>query len=164
MRPSIIASLPVIPIAAFLAATLHAAPPDPVSWKLQPLPAARVQAGARIAVKLQATVQEGWHLYGLKPMPEGPIPTRIWIAEGQPFSLAGAIQAPDPQVMQDPSFGMEVELYEGEAVFTLPVKVATGATPGQQKLVVSASYQSCNAKLCLPPKSLQVEVPVTIAP
>jgi hypothetical protein len=66
--------------------------------------------------------------------------------------------------MQDPSFGMEVELYEGETVFTLPVKVAAGAMPGQQKLVVSTSYQSCNAKLCLPPKSLKVEAPVTIAP
>jgi DsbC/DsbD-like thiol-disulfide interchange protein len=116
-----------------------------------------------MVVKLQATVQDGWHLYSLKPMPEGPIPTRIWLAEGQPFALAGTIQAPDPQVMQDPSFGMEVELYEGEAVFTLPVRVSAGVAPGQQKLVVSASYQSCNAKLCLPPKSVKAEIPVTIA-
>ena len=65
--------------------------------------------------------------------------------------------------MQDASFGMEVELYEGEAVFTLPVKVAAGAAPGAQKLVVSASYQSCNNKVCLPPKTVKVEVPVTIA-
>ena len=113
----------------FFAANLLAAPPDPVTWKIQPLPAAPVKAGARIPVKLLATVQEGWHLYSLKPMPEGPIPTRIWIAEGQPFTLAGSIHAPDPQVMQDPSFGMEVELYEGEAVFTLPVQVAAGAMP-----------------------------------
>ena len=73
------------------------------------------------------------------------------------------MQASDPQVMQDASFGMEVELYEGEAMFTLPVKVAAGAAPGAQKLVVSASYQSCNNKVCLPPKTVKVEVPVTIA-
>ena len=64
--------------------------------------------------------------------------------------------------MQDPSFGMEVELYEGEAVFTLPVKLAAGVAPGSQKLIVSASYQSCNNKLCLPPKTVKVELPVTI--
>ena len=148
--------------AAAMAACLAAAPADPVAWKLQNPPAAPVKAGARINVKLLAEVQDGWHLYSLKPMVEGPIPTRIWIAEGQPFSLAGAVQAPDPQVMQDASFGMEVELYEGEAVFTLPVRVAPGAAPGAQKLVVSASYQSCNNKLCLPPKTVKVEVPVTI--
>jgi DsbC/DsbD-like thiol-disulfide interchange protein len=148
--------------AAAMAACLAAAPADPVAWKLQNPPAAPVKAGARFNVKLLAEVQDGWHLYSLKPMAEGPIPTRIWIAEGQPFSLAGAVQAPDPQVMQDASFGMEVELYEGEAVFTLPVRVASGAAPGAQKLVVSASYQSCNNKLCLPPKTVKVEVPITI--
>jgi thiol:disulfide interchange protein DsbD len=148
--------------AAAIVGCLAAAPADPVAWKLQNPPAAPVKAGARFNVKLLADVQEGWHLYSLKPMAEGPIPTRIWIAEGQPFSLAGAVQSPDPQVMQDPSFGMEVELYEGEAVFTLPVRVASGASPGSQKLVVSASYQSCNNKLCLPPKTVKVELPIAI--
>lgn len=148
-------------LAVTMAACLMAAPADPVAWKLSPL-AAPVKAGARFSVKLLAEVQEGWHLYSLKPMAEGPVPTRIWIAEGQPFSLAGAVQSPDPQVMQDATFGMEVELYEGEAGFTLPVRVASSAPQGAQKLVVSASYQSCNNKLCLPPKTVKVELPITI--
>jgi hypothetical protein len=149
-------------LTAALAARLAAAPADPVAWKLQNPIAASFKPGARFTVKLLAAVQEGWHLYSLKPMTEGPIATRIWIAEGQPFLLAGAVRAPEPRVMQDPSFGMEVELYEGEAVFTLPVRVAPGTAPGAQKLVVSASYQSCNSKLCLPPKTVKVEVPITI--
>jgi DsbC/DsbD-like thiol-disulfide interchange protein len=147
--------------AAAIAACLTAAPADPVAWKLAPL-AASVKAGARFTVKLSAAVQEGWHLYSLKPMPEGPIPTRIWISEGQPFSLAGAVQSPPPQVMQDPSFGMEVELYEGEAVFTLPVRVAPGTPPGAQKLVVNAAYQSCNNKICLPPKTVKVDLSLVV--
>ena len=147
---------------AVMAACLAAAPADPVVWKLQTPSAAPVKAGARFNVKLLAAVQEGWHLYSLKPMAEGPVPTRIWIPEGQPFSLAGTVQAPDPQAVQDPSFGMEVELYEGEAVFTLPVRVAPGTAPGAQKLVVSASYQSCNNKLCLPPKTITVEAQVAV--
>jgi thiol:disulfide interchange protein DsbD len=147
--------------AAAMAASLMAAPADPVAWTLNP-PVASVKPGARFTVKLLAAVQDGWHLYSLKPMAEGPIPTRIWIPEGQPFSLSGTVQAPDPRVMQDASFGMEVELYEGEAVFTLPVKVAPGTAPGVQKLVVSASYQSCNSKICLPPKTVKLEAPVTI--
>ena len=147
---------------AAVAACLLAAPADPVAWKAA-APAAALKVGARFTLKVTAEVQEGWHLYSLKPMAEGPIPTRIWIAEGQPFALAGAIQAPPPEIEQDPSFGMEVELYEGEAVFSLPVKVAAGAAPGAQKLTVSAAYQSCNNKLCLPPKTVKVEVPVTVA-
>jgi len=147
---------------AAVAACLAAAPADPVAWRLQDPPVAPLKPGARFNVKLLAAVEDGWHLYSLKPMAEGPIPTRIWIAEGQPFSLAGAVHSPDPRVMQDASFGMEVELYEGEVEFTLPVRVAPGADPGARKLVVSASYQSCNNKLCLPPKTVKVEVPITI--
>ena len=149
--------------AAFLAATLLAAPADPVAWKLQTAYSGPVKPGTRFNVKLLATVQNGWHLYSMKPMAEGPIATRIWIGDGQPFSLAGGVQAPDPQVVQDPTLGMEVELYEGEAQFTLPVKLAPGTAAGAHTLVVSASYQSCNDKICLPPKTVKVEIPVTVA-
>jgi thiol:disulfide interchange protein DsbD len=140
---------------------LGAAPPDPVSWKLEPPSAKSVKAGSRVMLKLVATTQPGWHLYSLKPIPEGPIPTRIWIAEGQPFSLASSVQAPEPTAMQDPALGMEVEFYEGETPFTLPVKVATGVA-GPQTLTVSASYQSCNDKLCLPPKTIKVQLPIAV--
>ena len=63
---------------------------------------------------------------------------------------------------QDTSFGMEVELYEGEVEFMLPVRVVPGAAPGTHNMVVSDSCQSCNNKLCLPPKTMKAEVPVTI--
>ena len=98
-----------------------------MTWKLQDLPAAPIKAGARFNLKLLAAVQQGWHLYSLKPMAEGPIPTRIWIAEGQPFSLAGAVQSPEPQVVQDPTFGMEVELFEGDS----RVHAAGAGCPGR---------------------------------
>ena len=141
---------------------LPAAPPDPVKWSVAGAPEKPVKPGGRFTLRLVAKIEAGWHLYSLKPMAEGPIPTRIWLAEGQPFALAAAVRAPAPESMEDPSFGMEVELYEGEAAFTLPVKVATGAAEGPQKLLVSASYQSCNNKICLPPKTVRIEASVPI--
>jgi thiol:disulfide interchange protein DsbD len=152
------------PLAALaLAAMLAPAAPDPVAWQFENPPAKPVKAGARFNLKLVAKIQESWHLYSLKPMSEGPIPTRIWLAEGQPFELAGRIQAPDPEKLQDPSFGMEVEQYEGEADFTLPLKIAAGAPPGPTTLVVNASYQTCNNKICLPPKTVKVQASLTVS-
>jgi thiol:disulfide interchange protein DsbD len=148
--------------AGLLAVWLCAAPPDPVAWKLQDAPAKPVKPGARFTVKLVARIEEGWHVYSMKHLEDGPIATRVWLAEGQPFQLAGEIKADQPQVLRDPSFDMEVELYEGEATFALPVRVAAGAPGGARNLVVSASYQSCNNKLCLPPKTVKVEAPVTV--
>ena len=145
----------------FAALSLTAAAPDPVAWKFAAGPAKPVKPGAPFTVKVAAAIQEGWHMYGLKPMADGPIPTRIWLPDGQPFQLAGRIQAPPAQTKLDPSFGMEVELYDGEATFTLPVKA--GAATGSQTMIVSASYQSCNDKMCLPPKTIQVEIPVSVS-
>src|ERR1017187_10469181 len=45
-------------------------------------------------------------------------------------------------------------LRRGDREFMLPVRVVPGAAPGTHNLVVSASYQSCNNKLCLPPKTM----------
>lgn len=148
--------------AAILAAAMLCAAPDPVAWSASGAPTAPVKAGGRFSIKLAAKIQEGWHLYSMRQLAEGPIATRIWIAEGQPFSLAGAISAAEPRTLHDASFGMEVELYEGEAVFTLPVRIATAAPAGPQKLVVNASYQTCDNRICLPPKTVKVEVPVMI--
>ena len=58
---------------------------------------------------------------------------------------------------------MEVELYEGGAAFSLPLKVAPGAAAGAQTLVVNAQAQSCNNSICLPPATVKVELPVTVA-
>lgn len=149
-------------LTAVLAAATLGAAPEPVAWSVDGA-APTVKAGGRFAIRIRARIQDGWHLYSMKPLPEGPIPTRLWLADGQPFSLAGPIGATEPRAMQDASFGMEVELYEGEAVFTLPVRVAAGAPPGARKVVVQASYQTCDERICLPPKTLSIEVPVTVA-
>src|ERR1017187_4968071 len=116
--------------AAFAAISLGAGPPNPVTWKLDEVPPQPVKAGARFTVKLTAHIQDAWHSYSMKPIEDGPVPTRIWLAEGQPFQLAGPIKADEPQTLQDPTLRMEVELYEGEAAFSLPLRVAAGAAAG----------------------------------
>ena len=149
--------------AALMVATLAAAPAEPVTWTVDAASSAPVKAGERITVKLAAHIDDGWHLYGMKPMPDGPIPTRIWIPEGQPFSLASAVQAGRALTLNDPTFGMEVEIYKREAVFTLPVRIARNAAAGPQKMMVNASYQTCDSKICLPPKTVKVEVPLSVS-
>lgn len=148
--------------AALAALSLFAQTPEPVAWKVLP-PATRVKAGSRFQVKLTAQIQNGWHIYGLRPVADGPIATRVWVADGQAVLSAGIVEGTDPQTMQDPAFGMEVQLYEGEVTFTVPLRLAATANPGEQKFRVNASYQSCDNKICLPPKTVKLEVPVTVA-
>ena len=139
--------------AAALALALAAAPVEPVAWKIEGAPAKAAKPGDRFSVKLMAHIEAGWHLYSMKEVTDGPVATRIWLPEGQPVQLAGPIKGAPPEVVQDPSFGVEVEQYQGQAEFTLPLR-ATGVA---EKLAVNVSYQSCNNSICLPPKTVKVE-------
>ena len=137
-------------------------PEDPVSWGLQ-ASQSTVKAGGKFTVQVTARIDKDWHLYSLEQEEGGPIPTRIKLPTGQPFELAGDIGSPTPRVKFDKNFGINTEYYEGEVVFTLPIKVAAHAPGGAQKLSVQVRYQSCNDSLCLPPKLVTIEVDLRIS-
>ena len=149
----------------FLAASLAAfAAENPVAWSLGDGGAGKpLKPGATFEARLLAKIEPGWHLYSTSQPPGGPIPTRIWLPAGQPFALGGATGAPRPKVAFDQNFEMDVESYNDTAAFTLPVKVSAGAAAGAQKLAVQASFQACNDRMCLPPRTVKLEMPVEIA-
>lgn len=148
--------------AALLVAPLAAAQ-NPISWKLErAAPAKPAVPNGKLDVILTADIEEGWHLYSITQPPGGPVTTRIWMPDGQPFQGDGAIQSPAPLKERDPNFDMEVEYYEGQAVFTIPVKVSAAAPAGAQKLRVNAIYQSCNEKMCLPPRTVRLDLPIDV--
>ena len=136
---------------------------DPITWslaakeKLAPL-----KPGSTFNVQLTAKIERGWHLYSLDQPEGGPKPTRINLPSEQPFELSGTIESPEPHRAQDQNFGMEVEFYEEAVTFMLPVRVATNAPAGQQKLQVQVRFQTCNDQFCLPPKLLKFDLAVEV--
>ena len=126
-----------------------AAAQNPVQWTLSGAPA----KPGRSTALLKAVIEPGWHLYGLYQLEDGPKATRIWVPEGQAFEAAGEVKSPKPLRTRDPNFNLEVEYYEGTAAFRIPVRLSTApAAP----LSVKVYFQSCNDKLCLPPRTVTV--------
>ncbi len=139
---------------------------NPIAWSLASPRDLKVKPGAQFEIVLTATIDEGWHLYSTTQPTGGPTPTRITLPPGQPFTLAAAPAGPEPKREHDPNFGMETEFYESSAVFSLPIQVASTAPAGRQRVEVHVRFQTCNDRLCLPPKTdkLAVEVAVVGAP
>lgn len=144
-----------------LAGIAGAQVPNPVHWTATP-EAKTVKRGGEAAVKLVATIDEGWHIYSITQGPGGPIPTRISVPTNQPFSLAGAVQQSAPDKKFDPNFGIQVESYENTAEFTVPLKVAKSAKPGKRKVQIATRYEVCNASVCLPPHTVKVDADLTV--
>ena len=129
---------------------------NPVEWSLK-VEGPRATDGT-LTAELTAKIEDGWHLYSLATIANGPRPTRITLPAEHAFELAGKIDAPDPFVETDPNFGVEVEYYEESVTFKLPLKRRAGGAG--DKLMVEARYQTCTNRLCLPPKTVKLEVDV----
>jgi DsbC/DsbD-like thiol-disulfide interchange protein len=155
-------------VLAFVAATSAASSAqgitDPITWALAVQPAgASSKPGGMVTLALTATIDEGWHLYAIKLEPGGPVPTTITIPDGQVFSAAGDIVEPLPASSFDGNFNKILEYHENKAVFVVPVKSAATTPAGKQTARVTASYQTCNDRLCLPARSVTVTTEVQIA-
>ena len=102
-----------------------------------------------LAVSIPAT-DKVWHLYSITQGPGGPIRTTSGVAPTSVFRLGGRISGTEPDVANDPNFGIMTETYTDSAVFAIPV-VSVPTASGASRLIVSLYYQTCNEKYCLPP-------------
>ncbi len=136
---------------------------NPIKWTLALEPAKQTfKVGDKFTIQLTAQIDEGWHLYSLEEVPNGPRPTRITLTAEQPFELSGEIEQPVPIIKYDENFGVETQYYEESATFSLPLKITSTAKPGQTNLTVQTRYQVCNERMCLPPKTVKVEAVIEI--
>lgn len=125
-------------------------------------PAATVKPGDKIDIKVSAKLNEGWHVYSTTPVEEGPVPTEIAFADTAPLKMAGKIRQPKPIVKFDENFGVNTEYYDKDVVFTVPAVVKENAKNGTQKAIVEVTFMACNDRMCLPPKTVEVPVELTI--
>ena len=137
-----------------------AAQERPITWTLVPPPLQMVQ-GTIHRVVLRAAIPQGWHLYSTSQGPGGPVPTSITTAPNGAFGIAGIIRAPDPEVAEDPNFGILTETYIDSAAFRVPV---TALKPGRQTLSLTVAFQTCTDRYCLPPTTEVLEAMVTVTP
>jgi thiol-disulfide isomerase/thioredoxin len=133
--------------------------PNPIKWSIKNNASEPVKTGNRFVVELTARIEIGWHLYSTERVEGGPTPTRISIASGQSFEIAGEIDSPAPRSSYDPNFQLATDYYEGSVLFTIPVR----ALANSNKLSVQVRYQTCTQTICLAPKLLELETQIQIA-
>lgn len=134
---------------------------DPVKWMGTPA-SKTVAPGGKTTIKLNATIEDGWHIYSLTQGPGGPVPTRITMPKEQEFAIDGTAKGAPPESKFDQNFGITVETYESKAEFTVPIVANKDAKTGEQTAQVAVRYQVCNASMCLPAKTEKVAVALDV--
>jgi DsbC/DsbD-like thiol-disulfide interchange protein len=136
--------------------------PAPVGWSLAPL-SAPIQSGDTANVRVDASIQDGWHIYSITQPAGGPIATRITVPVGQPFVAAGDPKpTAQPRIAFDDAFKMNVQLHEKAVGFMVPVRATAAATNAADSVHVNVRYQVCNESLCLPPQTAKLVTPAMV--
>jgi len=118
---------------------------EPVKWNFEIKKTSETTAD----VQLKATIDDGWHIYGLNIPPDGPRPTNIVFDKIENAQKVGQLQAQSKLEKQfDSSFSMELTWYAESAVFVQKIKFSSGSKVSVKGYV---EFMVCNDKNCLPP-------------
>ncbi len=113
-----------------------------------------------VSADIKLELRQGYHVNSDKPTDEYLIPLKLTWAPGAAESAG--VDFPTP-VMQKFSFSEKpLSVFEGDFKLTAKFKVPANAPIGPSKLEGKLRYQACNDRMCLPPRTLDVIVPLEI--
>ena len=119
--------------------------------------AAKKVSPTEAVVFLKATIDDGWHIYGMNVKDGGPIKTSFTFNPSKDYSLVGTATQPTPITKYEKSFSMEVAYFEKAVVFQQKVKLKPGKTPA---ITGTLEYMTCNDQKCLPPEDVNFSIPL----
>jgi hypothetical protein len=111
-------------------------------------------------VKLQLQLRDGYHSNSNKPSDEYLIPMKLTWNPG-PLESPEVI-FPEPKQETYSFSKTPLSVYTGSFQLITKFKVASSATPGMAQATGKLRYQACTDRLCLPPKTIDVSVPLDL--
>jgi len=109
--------------------------------------------------KLKVSIRPGYHANSNKPSEEFLIPMKLtWDAAGpiQPVEVL----YPKPKMEKYEFSEKPLSVFDGDFEITTKFKRAPNPPLGPAFLTGKLRYQACNEKMCLPPKTVEIRLPV----
>src|SRR5205823_777232 len=129
---------------------LTIAPPEKINAK----------AGSETPVKIVAQLKSGYHCNSDKPSEDYLIPLKLtWTPA--PLEVAQIVY-PQAQMEKYAFSEKPLSVYTGDFEILTKFKVPASAPPGPAILTGKLRYQACTDRMCLPPKSVDISLPITV--
>ncbi len=105
-------------------------------------------------------VRAGFHVNSNKPNDDFLIPLRLTWDKG-PIE-AGTVEYPEPQLEKSNFSEQPLSVYSGTFHVVTGFRAPADAVPGPATVTGKLRYQACSDRECLPPRTLEIRVPVDI--
>ena len=129
---------------------------------ISPVAAVTVTAARPANAIIRFRVAPGFHINSSKPNSELLIPTVLTVSP-LPQVKAGKVVYPaghDFTLKAAPSEKLNV--FSGDVSLNVPISAAKPLAPGSYTLKADLRYQACDDNSCYPPKTVSIEIPVTV--
>ncbi|WP_456462864.1 cytochrome c biogenesis protein CcdA [Lutibacter sp.] len=103
---------------------------------------------------IQATIEEGWHLYSQNVPEDGPIPTNFTFVKTDDYELVGNTSEEEGHTVFDAVFNMNIKYFENKAVFKQRVKITSKSN---FKITGEVEFMVCDDSSCLPPTFVDLD-------
>ncbi len=138
-------NISLIIIAIFLAVNTYSQIYEPVKWTKQ----LKITGETTADVIIHASIDEGWHLYGIHLPKDGPRATAIVFESMKNAQKVGELQTPSKlHKSYDANFDMELNWYTTQADFIQKISY-TDISKVEVKGYIE--FMACNDQSCLPP-------------
>jgi len=134
---------------------LYAQSPNPVHWSFN----SEKTGDNTWVVHCTATIDSGWHIYS-QTQPNDAIarPTEIkWTTSPLILTTGKAREIGRLEHTQDKTVGIEANQYEKKVDFEQKITLRSTA---RMTLTGKLTFQVCTDEMCLPPRTIPVEVPL----
>ena len=119
-----------------------------------------VPRGGEVTETLKFQLKPGYHVNSNKPNEEYLIPIRLTWDSALAESVS--VQYPKPATEKTEFSEQPLSVYTGDFEIVTKFRRAAKASPGPGFLNGKLRYQACNDKMCLPPKTLEIKVPLIV--
>jgi thiol:disulfide interchange protein len=127
---------------------------NPVKWTFE----SKIVSPNIAEIKLIATIDAGYHMYGVYFDEGGPIPTSFNFTPSKNFSIIGKIKEVTlPEKKRDVSFDMDITMHNGKAIFTQQISIKNNEAFEVDGYV---EWMACTDKTCLPPSQKEFKIKI----
>ena len=116
--------------------------------------------GVTVEATIRAALKSGYHVNSNTPSEDYLIPLRLtW--ESGPLEPVEVI-FPKAHLEKYEFSPKPLSVFTGDFALVTRFKVAAGATSGPSMMLGKLRYQACNNNSCLPPKTIEIKLPVVL--
>ena len=122
-----------------------------------------IHPGTHFQVAFLINIIPGWHIYAPELSDEFLIPSELIIDENDDVQVL-KLYYPGPKSEKFDYSDTELQIYDGEVIFSALFKVSDGISQKGHILKAQLLYQACDDRSCLPPNTLDLEIPFKVVP